>query len=294
MANTRRIRVGVAVTDLVRRHPAIIAQTLATLSTQFTGRTFLGLGAGDPMNQAPFGLPTHHRYSKLREGLDVIHLLWNSSIENPQSYAGQFFRLRNAYLQAGTEGGSVPPVYLAAFGPKMLELAGGSADGWIPHCHTPSTYRADLQVIRDSARQAGRVLASFHPAYYTLCSVSPERQRADRDVLGPAKYFLALIPEALKKIDPSAPHPGRTWEKMSHPRDQRETIRKIAQGIPEADAYNTVIHGTSKDCSEQIEEYRAAGCGEFMLTFVDGGGLWSPKSLSSQARQFAENVMSLY
>src|SRR5438552_14420508 len=54
-AGTRKIRVGIAVTDLVRRHPAIIAQTLATLSTQFPRRLFLGLGTGDPMNQSPFG-----------------------------------------------------------------------------------------------------------------------------------------------------------------------------------------------------------------------------------------------
>jgi alkanesulfonate monooxygenase SsuD/methylene tetrahydromethanopterin reductase-like flavin-dependent oxidoreductase (luciferase family) len=40
-AGTRRIRVGIAVTDMVRRHPAIIAQTLATLSNQFPKRVFL-------------------------------------------------------------------------------------------------------------------------------------------------------------------------------------------------------------------------------------------------------------
>src|SRR2546425_7443247 len=57
-AGTRKIRVGIAVTDLVRRHPAIVAQTLATLSNQFPKRLFLGLGTGDPMNQSPFGLST--------------------------------------------------------------------------------------------------------------------------------------------------------------------------------------------------------------------------------------------
>ena len=61
-AGTRRIRVGIAVTDLVRRHPAIIAQTLATLSTQFPRRL-------------PFGLPTQQRYSRLREGIGIIRQL---------------------------------------------------------------------------------------------------------------------------------------------------------------------------------------------------------------------------
>src|SRR5437899_7261188 len=74
-AGTRRIRVGIAVTDLVRRHPAIIAQTLATLSNQFPKRVFLGLSAGAPMNQTPFGLSAEHRVGSLEEGLKIIQQL---------------------------------------------------------------------------------------------------------------------------------------------------------------------------------------------------------------------------
>jgi len=99
-AGTRRIRVGIAVTDLVRRHPAIIAQTLATLSNQYPKRLFLGLGTGDPMNQSPFGLPTQQRYSRLREGLGIIRQLWNSSIDKPQTFKGRFYTLNNAYRRS--------------------------------------------------------------------------------------------------------------------------------------------------------------------------------------------------
>ena len=293
-AGTRRIRVGIAVTDLVRRHPAIIAQTLATLSNQYPKRLFLGLGTGDPMNQSPFGLPTQQRYSRLREGLGIIQQLWNSSIDKPQTFKGRFYTLNNAYLQAGQERQSVPPIYLAAFGPKMLRLAGEAADGWIPHCHTPTTYKTDLDTIRASARQAKRDLDTFSPAYYTVTSISTNRTEADRNVLGPARYFLALIPEALKKIDPSSNHPGRIWEKIPYPKDQRETIRKIAIDIPESDAYNTVIHGTPDECIEQIENYRKAGCNEFMLTFVPKGGLWASANLLSQIRLFSNEVLSRY
>src|SRR5437773_4866308 len=165
-AGTRRIRVGISVTDLVRRYPAIMAQTLATLSNQFPKRLFLGLGTGDPMNQAPFGLPTEQRYSRLREGIRVIRQLWNSSIDKSASFKGRFYTLNNAYLQAGQEKQPVPPIYSAAFGPRMLRLAGEAADGWIPRCHTPTTYTTDLDTIRASARQAKRDLNKFSPAYY--------------------------------------------------------------------------------------------------------------------------------
>ena len=290
-AATRKIRVGIAVTDLVRRHPAIIAQTIATLSNQFPKRVFLGLGAGDPMNQTPFGLSAEHRVSRLREGLKIIRQLWNSSIEKPQNYKGQFFSLNNAYLQAGQEKQPVPPIYLAAFGPRMLRLAGEAADGWMPHCHTPATYKMDLDTIIGSAHNAGRDFGAFRSAYYTLSSISKNRAEADRNVLGPARYFLALIPEALKKIDPSANHPGRIWEKIPYQKEQRETIRKIAANIPESDAYNTVIHGTSEDCIEQIEGYRKAGCKEFMLTFTPRGGLWSTTGLLEEIRLFSDKVI---
>jgi len=290
-AGTHRIRVGIAVTDLVRRHPAIIAQTLATLSNQFPKRLFLGLGAGDPMNQTPFGLSPEHRVGRLKEGLKIIRQLWNSSIEKPQNYKGQFFSLNNAYLQAGQENQPVPPIYLAAFGPRMLRLAGEMADGWMPHCHTPATYKMDLDTIIGSAHNAARDFGAFRSAYYTLSSISKNRAEADRNVVGPAKYFLALIPEALKKIDPSASHPGRIWEKIPYPKEQRETIRKIAAEIPERDAYYTVIHGTADDCIEQVEDYRKAGCKEFMLTFTPKGGLWSTTGLLDQIRLFSSKVM---
>lgn len=293
-SKTRKIRVGIAVTDLVRRHPAIVAQLMATLSTQYPGRVFLGLGAGDPMNQAPFGMPTDHRYKRLQEGLRIIRMLWESNIHHPQDFKGEYYSLNHAYLQAGQEGQDIPPICLAAFGPKTLRLTGEVADGWMPHCHTPGTYKEDLRIIREASQRAGRNLTGFRPAYYTLASISDNRKRADENVLGPARYFLALIPEALKKIDPAANHPGRIWEKMSHPREQRETIRKIAGQIPEADAYNTVIHGTSEDCTRQIQDYAKAGCKEFILTFVPKGGLWSTENLALQVRFFSQEVMSKF
>jgi len=180
---------------------------------------------------------------------------------------------------------------LAAFGPRMLRLAGEAVDGWMPHCHTPATYKMDLDTIIGSAHNAGRDFGVFRSAYYTLSSISKNRAEADRNVLGPARYFLALIPEALKKIDPSANHPGRIWEKIPYPKEQRETIRKIAAGIPESDAYNTVIHGTPDDCIEQIEGFRKVGCKEFMLTFTPRGELWSTTGLLEEIRLFSDKVI---
>ncbi len=246
------------------------------------------------MNQAPFGLSTQHRYGKLKEGLKVMRMLWASSIEKPANFKGRFFTLSNAYLQTEETAKPAVPIYLAAFGEKMLQLTGKEADGWIPHCHIPTTYQDDFEIIRASARGANRSLSAFCPSYYTLASASSNREKANRDILGPARYFLALIPEALRKVDPLAQHPGRVWEKMAHPKQQRETIRKIASKIPEQTALNTVIHGTPDDCIEQISKFQRAGCQELMLTFVPEDGLWSARGLLPTIEFFAKRVLSYF
>ncbi len=291
---TSKVQAGIAVTDLVRRHPAIVDQAIATLASMAPGRVFLGLGAGDPMNQAPFGLPTQNRFERLREGLRVMKMLWVSNIEHSVSHKGRFFKLTKAYLQAGPWKAPRAPVYLAAFGDKMLQLTGEEADGWIPHCHVPHTYKTDLSKIKETALRAGRSPDLFDPAYYTLASATPKGEVADRNVLGPAKYFLALIPEALAKVDPNASHPGRVWEKQTHPKQQRETIRRIASTIPDKTALDTVIHGVPGDCIEQIARFQNSGCKHFMLTFIPEDGLWSTKGLLPSIRFFAEKVMSYF
>jgi len=294
-SQTKKIKVGIAVTDLVRRHPAILAQSSGTVTAISNGRLVLGLGSGDLMNQTPFGLPSDHRFDRFREGVMLLKLLWSSSIDKPVSFKGRFHNLANAYLQTGLTQRDWPPLYFAAFGERMLRFTGLEADGWIPHCHTPETYGKDLAKINDSAKRAGKPLGhKFIPSYYTVASVANTREKADADVVGPAKFFLALIPEALQKIDPSVQHPGRIWEKNPDPRAQREMIRKIASLIPRETALNTAIHGTPGDCIEQISSYAKEGCREFLLTFTPSAGLWSGDEMLPLARLFAEKVMSYF
>ncbi len=290
IGRTNRVRVAVAVTDFVRRHPAIVAQSSATITNMAPGRFVLGLGAGDPMNHIPFGLPTDHRFVRFREGVRVAKMLWRSGPENPVSYRGPFHYLEKAYLQAGRS----PPLYFAAFGERMLDLTGEEADGWIPHCHTPESYRSNLERILVSAERAGRKEENIVPSYYTAASVSSNREEADAGVIGAARYFLALIPEALREIDPSVEHPGRIWEKVPDPREQRKIISQIGLKIPEEVALRTVVHGTPSDCVEQISQYVKQGCRMFHLMFTPSHGLWSGDEMLPMIKLFAKEVIPFF
>src|SRR5688572_17295070 len=90
-ARTRRIRLGTAVTDVVRLHPASIARAALTLQHVSKGRFILGIGAGERENTEPYGLSLARPVSRFEEALKVIRLLWGS--REPFDFDGEFFKL---------------------------------------------------------------------------------------------------------------------------------------------------------------------------------------------------------
>ena len=74
-AQTSRIKVGVVVTDLIRRNPAMAASTALTLDHVTQGRAIIGLGSGEKLNVTPYGMSFDKPVAKLSEGIDVMRLL---------------------------------------------------------------------------------------------------------------------------------------------------------------------------------------------------------------------------
>src|SRR3954447_24438281 len=93
---TRDVRLGIGVTDMVRRHPASLAQTALTLDHVTGGRFVLGVGTGEALNLAPFGLRNRRPLSRLDEGLHVLRLLMAGTGEI--DFAGDHFRLQGASM----------------------------------------------------------------------------------------------------------------------------------------------------------------------------------------------------
>jgi alkanesulfonate monooxygenase SsuD/methylene tetrahydromethanopterin reductase-like flavin-dependent oxidoreductase (luciferase family) len=128
-ATTERLRVGSFVTNVMNRHPALLARMLATLSEQARGRVELGVGVGGygPELESygiPFPAPAE-RVARLEEAAAVLRLLWSGG---PVDYAGQFFQLREAYAQPAP---SPPPrIIVGGEKPAGARLAARVGDGW--------------------------------------------------------------------------------------------------------------------------------------------------------------------
>jgi phthiodiolone/phenolphthiodiolone dimycocerosates ketoreductase len=98
-SSTSRIRIGSAVTEAIRHHPAMLAQSYATLEHVTNSRVILGIGAGELENVKPYGLKYEKVASRLEEALQMIKLLWNAERDELINYDGKHFKLKDAVFE---------------------------------------------------------------------------------------------------------------------------------------------------------------------------------------------------
>ena len=127
---TERVWLGTGVTaPIIRIHPAIIAQAVATSAALMPGRFRLGVGTGENLNEHILGdrcPETDVRREMLGEAIEVMRLLWQGGT---QSWRGKHYTVEQACIYSLPE--EAPEIYVAASGPKSIELAGRVGDGYI-------------------------------------------------------------------------------------------------------------------------------------------------------------------
>lgn len=158
LARTERIRVFPDVANLPLRPPAVLATMAASLDLASGGRFELGLGAGSFWDaiEAMGGPRRTPRAAgtALTEAIEVIRLMWSD--DRSVRFDGKYYQLR------GVRPGPAPAhrigIWLGVGGPRMLELLGRTADGWVPSYSffPPDRLPAMHQRIDEAASAAGR------------------------------------------------------------------------------------------------------------------------------------------
>lgn len=152
---SKNLRFGTGVTPPgPRYHPAIIAQASATLEQMYPGRFWLGLGAGEALNEHITGeywpeAPT--RLEKLAEGIEIIQRLFSGKVVK---YSGKHFKLESAKLY--TRGEKAPPIYVATAGPIQSERTGKVCDGIITPGAADEKIKMLMGRFEKGAREAGK------------------------------------------------------------------------------------------------------------------------------------------
>lgn len=159
-AQTQTLRVSGNVLNLPLRQPAVLARAAASLDLLSGGRFELGLGAGafwDAIEaMGARRLSPGESVDALSEAIDVIRAIWNSSEPGGVRIDGDHYRVWGA--KRGPAAAHDISIWLGALKPRMLQLTGTKADGWLPSL----SYLQDgdlehgNQTIDDAAAEAGR------------------------------------------------------------------------------------------------------------------------------------------
>jgi 5,10-methylenetetrahydromethanopterin reductase len=252
---TRRVLLGIAVTNMVFRHPTVIAGAAASLNEISKGRAIMGLGTGDgPVySQGLKATPL----KEFENGVKLIrHLVRGNSAVFPTGPIALGFTLNTP-----------APIYVSAEGPKGLQLAGRCADGVILGTGFDlRVYEWAKQKIRAGAAQADREeseIAIMAAGMLCVRNDGDEGRKIVRNRLANRahhnfRFTLETVPaeeiEGVEKFmagfDVMKPMEERVDPELVTP----YLIRRFA------------IAGTPKECIDRIEELQAAGVEHLMLT----------------------------
>jgi 5,10-methylenetetrahydromethanopterin reductase len=208
---TQSIRLGTGVTNPYMRHPNLIAMSVSTLDRLSDGRAFLGLGRGQPeWYRDRLDVEPRPPLAALEDTINLLRQWWSPS---QRASARNAFQISDWARAIGPEQERVP-IYLAALGPKSLELASRVADGLLIADFASIPFLEWLvPFMRESLERHGRDPDGFHFYARTAIQVTDNPAPA----LERRKNLLALL----------APLPGMSRQIELPPYDVDALVKRL-------------------------------------------------------------------
>ncbi len=193
-AHTQRIDVGAAVLQIPARTPAMTAMTAATLDLLSSGRFRLGLGVSGPqVSEGWHGVRFAKPLTRTKEYVAVVR---QALARETVRHDGEFFTLplpegpgKALKLTLRPQRAELP-VYLAAVGPKNLQLAGEIADGWLAIFFSPAQAGSSLAGVRLGQERAGRTDRPFDVSATVPVSIGPDLAVCAEPIRGYAALYV--------------------------------------------------------------------------------------------------------
>lgn len=256
---TEKIKLGSGIINPFSRHPALIAQTAATLSELSKGRFTLGLGSGEQKILGTMGIQVDHPLRSMRESIGIIRTL----LEGKQvDFQGSDFRVSqvklgsNPYISRSREdefGKKIyeTKIYLAAIGPRMLNLSAKIADGVLlsagASCETARQSIAKVRGARAKYSTEGRPFISA--GYVGVClsepSIGVKMFVADLANIWPQNFLEAAVdPKQISELQEDYARKGLEG-----------AVQRVTQEMIRA----VVAIGSVSEVEEKVSEYVSAG-----------------------------------
>lgn len=274
--STERIRIGPCVTNPVSPPTVITASALATLNEISGGRVDMGIGRGDSAVRVIGKKPAN--LAQLEDGIRQIRDLAE----------GRLAQLEDGDAMMEWAEGTLP-IWVSAYGPKALALAGRVADGVVLQPAVPSLIRWSLGHVHDGARQAGRDPSDLRVMCLVPAFVGGDLEYARSQV----RWFPAMasnqIVELIQRHDPAGlPQELVSYVESRGAYDYRDHGKHDAahnEFVTDNVVDRFCVIGPADECIRRIEELADAGVQQFnVYAVVD-----DPEAL---VRTFGHEVIS--
>jgi len=257
---TKRIRIGILVTNIQNRLPSLVAKMAATVDVISNGRLEMGLGAGGtgrssvhqksgylPEYQAygtPFSEKASIRIRRLDEAIQIMRLMWT---KERATFNGKYYHVKDAICNPHPIQKPHPPIWIAGQGEKyLLSVAAKYADAVNLHWNlTPDGFERKLRVLKEHCKHYG----------------------TDYSRITKSLAAGVLLAEGQREFS-----------------DLKENLLKRYRGLEGFTPYalqESGITGTLEQCESKIASFIQSGVQYFILNFTE----------LEQARMFAKTII---
>ena len=194
---TTTVQVGTAIMWSFVRSPFTIALEAMDIDELADGRLLLGLGTGvrrlnEDWHHVEWGRPVAHISEVVRAIRKIV----------AESHTGADLRLTGDYAPLDVTGYERPfsplrteiPVYIASVGPRMTQLAGQTADGWISHELTSADYLTTeiLPRVDEGIERAGRRREDVDIVASACCAIDDDPEQAKRWAAATVAFYASV------------------------------------------------------------------------------------------------------
>ena len=275
--HTERVQLTTAVAIAFARNPMTLAQTAYDLQLASHGRFRLGLGTQiKPHIEKRFSMPWSQPVERMRELVLAIRAIWDTWHTGAAlDFRGEFYRhtLMTPFFNPGPSPYGLPGIFLAGVGPRMTEMAGEVADGFIVHPFGTERSLRELTIpaVERGATRAGRALADVEVAFPLMAVVagSDEQLARGRDAIRPRLAFYGSTPaykvildvHGWGELQPELNRLSKTgdWATMSSLITDEMVDAFAVQGAPDEigprvrERYGDLVQRVSFDTSNRLD-----------------------------------------
>jgi F420-dependent oxidoreductase-like protein len=262
-ARTTRIKLGTGIAQIGARTPAMLAMSSMSMQALSGGRFLLGLGTSGPqVMEGWHGVRFRTPVRATRETIEIVRAITRGE---RASYAGTVYQLPlpggvGRPIRSLSDPVSVP-IYVAALGPRNLDLTGELADGWIGNMFMPEHASVFLDPLSRGASRRGRPVADLDLVIPVAVEFTDDvEEAAQRHARGYAFTIGAMGSKEQNFYNAALERQGfgadvRAVQELWFAGHREEAAARVPLEI----GLNTNLLGTPAAVLERLRAYRAVG-----------------------------------